>query len=68
MHSKSNLIIGITGYYRSRILTQRKGDTLIIKGPFTLSNSPTAVSGILEAKMFSSNYFLGGSGKMKPGL
>ena len=35
MHNKSNLITGITGYYKSSILTQGKGDNLTIKGPFT---------------------------------
>ena len=40
MHSKSNLIIGIAGYYTCSLLTRRKGDTFIIKGPFTFWNSP----------------------------
>ena len=39
-HNKSNLFKRIAGYYTCSILSQRKGDSLIIKGPFTFWNSP----------------------------
>ena len=65
MHSKSNLIIGIAGCYTCSLLIRRKGDTFIIKGPFTFWNSPIWDFG---GKDVFWQLFLRGSGKMKPGL
>ena len=69
IHSKSNLILGIAGYYTSSILTLRKGDTFIIKGPFTFWNSPIWDFGGKDV-FWQFFFFLGGGGvgKMKPGL
>ena len=50
MHNKSNLIKRMAGYYTSRILTQRKGDTLIIKGPFPFLK-PCGILGAFSSKL-----------------
>ena len=68
MHSKSNLIIGIAGYYTSSNLTLRKGDTFIIKGPFTFWNSPIWDFGGKDVYWQLFFFWGGGGGKMKPGL